>query len=88
MREILQERYTPNIEAIYRVTIEFLIETLVHGYENGLKRQQDDLNSTEDWGRLTSGASQRPTNKNDEMHEASSELEFPGNPFFMEINEN
>ncbi|CAG0879566.1 unnamed protein product [Darwinula stevensoni] len=48
VRETLQERYTPNIEAIYRVTIDFLIETLVDGYENGLKRQQDYFNSTED----------------------------------------
>ncbi|CAG0885046.1 unnamed protein product [Darwinula stevensoni] len=48
VRETLQERYTPNIEAIYRVTIDFLIETLVDGYENGLKRQQDDFVSTED----------------------------------------
>ncbi|CAG0879567.1 unnamed protein product [Darwinula stevensoni] len=49
VRETLQERYTPNIEAIYRVTIDFLIETLIDGYENGLKRQQDDFSSSGDF---------------------------------------
>ncbi|CAG0885047.1 unnamed protein product [Darwinula stevensoni] len=39
VRETLQERYTPNIESIYRVAIDFLIQTLIDGYENALKRQ-------------------------------------------------
>jgi hypothetical protein len=29
----LGDRYTENIESIYKVTIKFIIETLVRGYE-------------------------------------------------------
>ncbi|CAG0879564.1 unnamed protein product [Darwinula stevensoni] len=48
VRETLQERYTPNIEAVYRITLDFIIGTLVEGYENALKNQQNEFDSRGD----------------------------------------
>lgn len=33
-RTTLGDRYTPNIENIYKITIQFILENLVKGYEN------------------------------------------------------
>lgn len=30
----LGDRYTENVEAIYKITIKFIIETLIKGYDN------------------------------------------------------
>lgn len=29
----LGDRYTPNVESIYKITIKFILQTLVEGYE-------------------------------------------------------
>lgn len=31
----LGDRYTPNVENIYKITIKFILQTLVDGYEKG-----------------------------------------------------
>lgn len=31
----LGDRYTPNVENIYKITIKFILETLVDGFEKG-----------------------------------------------------
>ena len=36
----LGDRYTENIESIYQLTVNLVIETLIEGYEAGLKKQQ------------------------------------------------
>lgn len=41
----LGDRYTDNVEGIYKITIKFIIETLVEGYEAGLKKQNHVGNS-------------------------------------------
>ncbi|CAG0891536.1 unnamed protein product [Darwinula stevensoni] len=48
VRETLQERYTTNIEVIYKITIDFIIDTLVEGYEKALQCQENAVSSTED----------------------------------------
>lgn len=35
----LGDRYTDNVEGIYKITIKFIIETLVEGFETGSKQQ-------------------------------------------------
>jgi hypothetical protein len=35
----LGDRYTDNVEGIYKITIKFIIETLVEGFESGMKQQ-------------------------------------------------
>lgn len=41
----LGDRYTDNVEGIYKITIKFIIETLIEGYEEGLKKQNHMGNS-------------------------------------------
>lgn len=41
----LGDRYTDNVEGIYKITIKFIIETLVEGFETGLKKQNHVGNS-------------------------------------------
>lgn len=41
----LGDRYTDNVEGIYKITIKFIIETLVEGYNEGLKKQNHVGNS-------------------------------------------
>jgi hypothetical protein len=43
--QTLGDRYTDNVEGIYKITIKFIIETLVEGYEAGLKQQNHVGNS-------------------------------------------
>lgn len=35
VKETLDTRYTENMEAIYKITIKLILETLVQGYEEG-----------------------------------------------------
>lgn len=47
----LGDRYTDNVEGIYKITIKFVIETLVEGFETSRKTQNHvgnskDVNST------------------------------------------
>lgn len=39
MKTTLDERYTENIENIYKIAIRLVIETLIQGYEKGEKGQ-------------------------------------------------
>jgi neuroglobin len=41
----LGDRYTDNVEGIYKITIKFIIETLIEGFEAGLKQQNHVGNS-------------------------------------------
>lgn len=41
----LGDRYTDNVEGIYKITIKFIIETLIEGYDAGLKKQNHLGNS-------------------------------------------
>jgi hypothetical protein len=41
----LGDRYTDNIEAIYQVTVNLIIETLIEGYEAGMKKQGQSASS-------------------------------------------
>lgn len=43
VKETLEDRYTENMETIYTITIRFILETLVKGYE-----LEDGLEATED----------------------------------------
>jgi hypothetical protein len=43
--QTLGDRYTDNVEGIYKITIKFIIETLIEGYETGLKQQNHVGNS-------------------------------------------
>lgn len=46
----LGDRYTENVEGIYKITIKFVIETLIEGYEKSKQNQNHvgnkDVNST------------------------------------------
>ena len=44
----LGDRYTDNIEAIYQVTVNLIIETLIEGYEAGMKKQQGQSASSQE----------------------------------------
>lgn len=35
MEQTLGDRYTENVDGIYKVTIKFIIETLIGGFESG-----------------------------------------------------
>jgi len=37
--DTLGDRYTENVEGIYKITIKFVIETLVEGFERGRQNQ-------------------------------------------------
>lgn len=37
--DTLGDRYTENVEGIYKITIKFVIETLIEGYEGAKKNQ-------------------------------------------------
>lgn len=41
----LGDRYTDNVEGIYKITIKFIIETLVEGFQSGPKQQNHVGNS-------------------------------------------
>ncbi|CRL05080.1 CLUMA_CG018242, isoform A [Clunio marinus] len=41
----LGDRYTDNVEGIYKITIKFIIETLIEGFEKGQQRQNHVGNS-------------------------------------------
>jgi neuroglobin len=41
----LGDRYTDNVEGIYKITIKFIIETLIEGFETGMKQQNHLGNS-------------------------------------------
>nr|AJO70031.1 neuroglobin isoform 1 [Cherax cainii]AJO70032.1 neuroglobin isoform 2 [Cherax cainii] len=52
VRLTLDDRYTENMDNIYRITIKFLLETVVEGYEKAEKRESNEnvknnVNSTE-----------------------------------------
>ena len=42
MRLTLGDRYTDNMDNIYRITIKFLIETVVRGYELAESKEPND----------------------------------------------
>lgn len=42
----LGDRYTPNVENIYKITIKFILQTLVDGYEKSAKASSATANST------------------------------------------
>lgn len=42
MRLTLGDRYTDNMDNIYRITIKFLIETVVRGYELAEEKEPND----------------------------------------------
>lgn len=42
MRLTLGDRYTDNMDNIYRITIKFLIETVVRGYELAEQKEPND----------------------------------------------
>lgn len=37
VKRTLDDRYTDNVECIYKLTIKFIIETLIDGYDKALK---------------------------------------------------
>lgn len=42
METTLGDRYTQNVEGIYKLTIKFIIETLVAGFDESLNNQTND----------------------------------------------
>lgn len=38
VQSTLGDRYTDNVEGIYKITIKFIIETLIEGFESGQKQ--------------------------------------------------
>ncbi|CAG0887690.1 unnamed protein product [Darwinula stevensoni] len=49
VRETLQDRYTENMDAIYRKTVKFIIETLIKGYEEGEREEREGVASVSNW---------------------------------------
>ncbi len=45
MKETLDERYTENMENIYKIIIKFVLQTLVTGYEMASAENKDGLTS-------------------------------------------
>lgn len=43
----LGDRYTDNVEGIYKITLKFVIETLVEGFESAAKNQNHLENNVE-----------------------------------------
>ena len=41
--DTLGDRYTENVEGIYKITIKFVIETLVEGFETAAKKNQNHV---------------------------------------------
>lgn len=62
----LGDRYTDNVEGIYKITIKFVIETLVEGFETTRKSQNHvgnskDVNSTTTTSNNDNGANTTTT---------------------------
>ena len=64
--DTLGDRYTENVEGIYKITIKFVIETLIEGYERGKQNQNHvgnkGVNST--CNRNVNGANTTTTTQN------------------------
>jgi len=45
VKETLDERYTENMETIYKIIIKFILQTLVEGYENSSPGNKEGLTS-------------------------------------------
>lgn len=65
----LGDRYTDNVEGIYKITIKFVIETLVEGFETSRKSQNHvgnskDVNSTTTTSNNDNGANTTTTTQN------------------------
>lgn len=41
VKETLEDRYTENMENIYKITIKFILEKIVEGYEEGTADSKD-----------------------------------------------
>jgi len=41
VQETLEDRYTENMENIYKITIKFILEKIVEGYEEGATDSKD-----------------------------------------------
>ena len=59
----LGDRYTENIESIYKVSINLVIETLIDGYEKGMQQQQSatGAGSSNETRNAASSSSQDPS---------------------------
>lgn len=57
----LGDRYTQNVEGIYKLTIKFIIETLVAGYESSANNNEDVNNAN----LSTTGSAAGPTTSGD-----------------------
>lgn len=64
------DRYTDNVEGIYKITIKFVIETLIEGFEKG-RNSQNHVESSKDVNLTTTsnnandnGANATSTTKN------------------------
>ena len=66
VRETLQDRYTENMDVIYRKTVKFIIDTLVRGCEEGERLERESGGSASNW------------HSSDSQNHASSEKD-PGN---------
>lgn len=42
VKDTLEDRYTENMENIYKITVHFILETLIAGYEEA---ESEDVNS-------------------------------------------
>jgi hypothetical protein len=45
VKETLEDRYTENMENIYKIIIKFILQTLVEGYENSSGQPETGLTS-------------------------------------------